>query len=71
MKTPLEIEGPSLGLRVLYSGMSLVTMGMHAMVDFNLHIPANAAVFMVLVALPWTLRRRNHGENGFNEQSNQ
>jgi O-antigen ligase len=41
--------------------MAIVAMGLHATVDFNLHIPANAATFMVLLALPWvvSVRRRN------------
>ena len=34
-------------------GMAIIAMGIHASVDFSLHIPANAATFMVLLALPW------------------
>lgn len=33
--------------------MALSTMGLHSVVDFNLHIPANAMTFAVLLALPW------------------
>lgn len=33
--------------------MALLCMGMHSMVDFNLHIPANAMTFTVLLALAW------------------
>ena len=42
--------------------MAIVAMGLHATVDFNLHIPANAATFMVLVALPWvvSVQRQEH-----------
>lgn len=28
----------------------------HSAVDFNLQIPANAALFMVVLALPWVAR---------------
>ena len=33
--------------------MSMIAMGLHATVDFNLQIPANAATFMVVLALGW------------------
>lgn len=33
--------------------MAILAMGIHATVDFSLHIPANAITFAVLVALPW------------------
>lgn len=33
--------------------MSMIAMGMHATVDFNLQIPANAASFMLVLALGW------------------
>ena len=33
--------------------MSMIAMAMHATVDFNLQIPANAATFMVVLALGW------------------
>jgi len=33
--------------------MSMLAMAMHATVDFNLQIPANAATFMVVLALGW------------------
>lgn len=33
--------------------MGIVAMSIHATVDFNWHIPANAATFMVLLALGW------------------
>ena len=41
--------------------MAMVAMGIHATVDFSLQIPANAATFMVLLALPWvvTVSRRS------------
>jgi O-antigen ligase len=35
--------------------MAMVAMGIHATVDFSLQIPANAATFMVLLALPWVV----------------
>lgn len=34
---------------------ALTCMGMHSMVDFNLHIPANAFTFTILLALVWTM----------------
>jgi O-antigen ligase len=37
--------------------MSVTAMALHALVDFNLHIPANALTFCVLVALPWAAQR--------------
>jgi hypothetical protein len=36
----------------------------HASVDFNFYIPANAVTFMVVLALPWValhLERRRSG----------
>lgn len=33
--------------------MSILAMGIHATVDFNLQIPANAATFMLVLALSW------------------
>lgn len=38
--------------------MGAIAMGIHASVEFNLQIPANAVTFLVLLALPWL-----HGEN--------
>ena len=35
--------------------MALACMGMHSMVDFNLHIPANALTFTVLLAAVWAV----------------
>lgn len=44
--------------------MAAVAMGFHASVDFSLHIPANAATFMVLMALPWAVEALNaHAED--------
>jgi hypothetical protein len=37
--------------------MSITAMALHALVDFNLHIPANALTFCVMVALPWAASR--------------
>jgi O-antigen ligase len=33
--------------------MGVVAIGIHSTVDFNLQIPANAFVFMILLALGW------------------
>jgi O-antigen ligase len=44
--------------------MGLMALLIHSSVDFNLQIPANAALFMVLMGLPWlalTLGRRRSG----------
>ena len=37
--------------------MACACMGLHSMVDFNLHIPANALTFTVLLAAVWALPR--------------
>jgi O-antigen ligase len=37
--------------------MSITAMALHALVDFNLHIPANALTFCVMVALPFAASR--------------
>ena len=37
--------------------MACACMGLHSMVDFNLHIPANALTFTVLLATVWALPR--------------
>lgn len=42
--------------------MAAVAMGLHASVDFSLHIPANAATFMVLMALPWAVQGDSTGD---------
>lgn len=41
--------------------MAMTAVAIHATVEFNLQIPANAATFMVLLALPWVVSvcRRN------------
>ena len=33
--------------------MGVVAIGIHSTVDFNLQIPANAFLFMILLALGW------------------
>ncbi len=35
--------------------MALMCMGLHSLVDFNLHIPANALTFTVLLAAVWAV----------------
>jgi O-antigen ligase len=51
-------------MRALGAGslMGLMSLMIHATVDFNFYIPANAATFMVVMALPWValhLERRS------------
>jgi O-antigen ligase len=45
--------------------MALCCLGLHSMVDFNLHIPANALTFTVLLAAVWAvpaeLKKRRSG----------
>jgi O-antigen ligase len=41
--------------------MALMCMGLHSVVDFNLHIPANALTFTVLLALVWALPEEGRG----------
>jgi O-antigen ligase len=36
--------------------MATISLGIHSTVDFNLQIPANAATFMVILALGWIAR---------------
>ena len=36
--------------------MAIVALLIHSAVDFNLQIPANAAMFVVLLALAWVCR---------------
>jgi O-antigen ligase len=38
------------------ASMAIVALLIHSIVDFNLHIPANAATFMVILALSWISR---------------
>ncbi|MDH5593486.1 MAG: O-antigen ligase family protein [Gammaproteobacteria bacterium] len=38
---------------VFGSVMGIISILIHSTVDFNLHIPANAVIFMLLLALPW------------------
>jgi O-antigen ligase len=37
--------------------MSVSAMALHALVDFNLHIPANTLTFCTMLALPWAAQR--------------
>jgi O-antigen ligase len=41
--------------------MAIVALLIHSSVDFNLQIPANAATFMVVLALAWVSRYANPG----------
>jgi O-antigen ligase len=36
--------------------MTIIALLMHSAVDFNLQIPANAAMFMIILALAWVAR---------------
>lgn len=36
--------------------MALVCLGLHSVVDFNMHIPANAMTLSVMLALVWAIR---------------
>ena len=36
--------------------MAIVALLIHSAVDFNLQIPANAAMFVILMALAWVCR---------------
>jgi hypothetical protein len=38
------------------ASMAILAVLIHSFVDFNLHIPANAATFMVILALGWISR---------------
>ena len=40
--------------------MAIVALLIHAAVDFNLQIPANAATFVVILAMGWQTRWRGH-----------
>lgn len=47
--------------------MGIIALLIHSTVDFNLQIPANAATFMVMLALGWialNLERKPKGETG-------
>jgi hypothetical protein len=35
------------------SVMGIISLMIHSTTDFNFHIPANAALFMVILALGW------------------
>ena len=40
--------------------MAIVALLIHTAVDFNLQIPANAATFVVILAMGWQTRWRGH-----------
>jgi O-antigen ligase len=76
---PGAVVALSLGaaLRVLYrrrdplprgmafaSLMGVMAILIHSTADFNLHIPANAALFVVLLALPWLGLAGGHRQSG-------
>ena len=43
--------------------MSILALGIHSFVDFNLQIPANAATFVVILALSWVARFHSRQSN--------
>lgn len=47
-------EALGIGAAVL---LACISLGLHTMVDFNLHIPANALTFTVLLAAVWAVPR--------------
>ncbi|MEN9315997.1 MAG: hypothetical protein RIS35_2390 [Pseudomonadota bacterium] len=52
-----ERSNPVLHAAGFATVMSVTAMALHALVDFNLHIPANAITFCVMLALPWAAQR--------------
>lgn len=45
------------------ASMGIIALMIHSTVDFNLQMPANALLFIVILALAWisgTLRHSNH-----------
>jgi hypothetical protein len=52
-----ERTHPTLRATGFAAVMSVTAMALHALVDFNLHIPANALTFCVMLALPWAAQR--------------
>lgn len=44
--------------------MGIVALGMHSTVDFNLQIPANAFVFVIVLALGWVSLHLNRSRSG-------
>ena len=52
--------------------MGIISIMIHSTVDFNLHIPANAAMFMVLMALGWiAMYHRHNGHNHIHSSEQQ
>ena len=49
--------------------MASVCMGLHSMVDFNLHIPANALTFAILLALVWAVPEQRRSRPGKRKRS--
>jgi len=43
--------------------MGVVSIGIHSTVDFNLQIPANAFLFVILLALGWVSLHLGRAEN--------
>ena len=44
--------------------MGIFIMLIHATTDFSLHIPANVATFMIILALPWIVTKAKTGGVG-------
>ena len=49
--------------------MGVIAIGIHSTVDFNLQIPANAFLFMILLALGWLSLHLNRAHNHGNPRS--
>jgi len=53
-----ESRGPFKRSILLGAVIGVMSMALHSFVDFNLHIPANAVMFMTLMAIIMTMRGR-------------
>lgn len=49
--------------------LASISIGLHSMVDFNLHVPSNAVTFVVILALVWAIPARHAGRSSRKAES--
>ena len=59
----LSLRRESLMIGLAFTAtMAILALSIHSFVDFNLQVPANAATFMVILALAWIARFQSFEE---------
>ena len=68
IKVQVQRQSPLMKAMGFAATMAMIAIFLHSWTDFNLQISANAATFMVILALPYvamTVDRREGSSRGF------